>query len=395
MKRYFMSHLILCLVAALLLPLHVGAQDSPPPITVRFWHAFGGNYLPYMDRMIADFNQTHPGIVVEATPQGSYEDNLQAVMDAVEAQSPTPHILHLADVDSQRALDTGYFTPLEVDNGYFESVQTSEMAVAINLSLPMLYGNAQLLNSAGITALPTSLEELQTACDSLTAAGATCITWPLDAWLIENWLNGPTFTPEVMTPLATTWQALSNSRAYLRPRALADWEAALTSFLNQEVALLVASSEDVGRLETQASFEWIAGMLPGSQEGFVPRGGALWLTTFGTPEESAAAQTFIQWVTNSENGVRWHKLTGYLPLRPLSVRILEEQAWVDTSPLYALPTMLLAEGQNMSEWRGPQREINLIVEETMHQILQGNNIERTLANMAQRIETTNTRYGSQ
>lgn len=373
--------IILLLVLLFSFPA-VDAQEEMLPVTVRFWHAFGGGYLPYMERMIADFNQTHPDIVIEAVPQGSYEDVFTALETAV------PHLVHLADVDSQRALDSGLFAPLTLDDGYFSTVLQSDMALPINLSMPMLYANADLLSGA----LPTTRDEISAVCEQLASA---CITWPIDAWLVENWLNGADFTPENMTAFATWWQELSNNRYYLRPRALADWEDAMNRFVGGEVAMFIGSSEDADTLTKIDEFEVLAAPMPGLENGFVLRGGAVWLTNAGTPEEQQAAQIFLNWLTNTENSVRWHKLTGFLPLRPLAVTVLEEQGWSETSPVYAAAVDLLANGQNNGQWRGPQREINLIVEESMQRIVQGNNIERTLADMQRRIEQANARYGQE
>ncbi|MCB0187869.1 MAG: hypothetical protein KDE31_26555, partial [Caldilineaceae bacterium] len=50
------------------------AAPSGDVITLEFWHAMGGNLGELVDELVARFNDSQDGIVVNATYQGSYDD---------------------------------------------------------------------------------------------------------------------------------------------------------------------------------------------------------------------------------------------------------------------------------------------------------------------------------
>ena len=50
--------------------------------------------------------------------------------------------------------------------------------------------------------------------------------------------------------------------------------------------------------------------------------------------ELQAAKTFVIWFTNTENAVRWHKATGYFPIRKSAVDVLKAENWFQLNPAY-------------------------------------------------------------
>jgi sn-glycerol 3-phosphate transport system substrate-binding protein len=50
-----------------------------------------------------------------------------------------------------------------------------------------------------------------------------------------------------------------------------------------------------------------------------------------------AALSFIQWLTNRENCIRWHEETGYLPLRKSAIESLELRSFHRDNPNYKVP----------------------------------------------------------
>jgi sn-glycerol 3-phosphate transport system substrate-binding protein len=47
--------------------------------------------------------------------------------------------------------------------------------------------------------------------------------------------------------------------------------------------------------------------------------------------------SFIKWLTNEENCIRWHKETGYLPLRKSAIDSFELQGFHRLNPNYKVP----------------------------------------------------------
>ena len=63
-------------------------------------------------------------------------------------------------------------------------------------------------------------------------------------------------------------------------------------------------------------------------------GASLWMTKGHPAQELDAAKTFLLWFTNTENMVRWHKGTGYFPVRKSAVDVVEDQHWFKKNPAY-------------------------------------------------------------
>lgn len=74
------------LVVALLVLLSISALAfaQEKVIHITFWHAFGGGRMHLIERMVEDFNYTHPGIEVTAEYKGSYRDTLNAAILAAQ-----------------------------------------------------------------------------------------------------------------------------------------------------------------------------------------------------------------------------------------------------------------------------------------------------------------------
>jgi sn-glycerol 3-phosphate transport system substrate-binding protein len=47
--------------------------------------------------------------------------------------------------------------------------------------------------------------------------------------------------------------------------------------------------------------------------------------------------SFINWLTNEENSIRWHKETGYLPIRRSAIESFELQGFHRSNPNYKVP----------------------------------------------------------
>ena len=74
------------------------APAAAEAVTVRLWHHWGGDRVPLMDKMIADFMATNPDIMVEATLQ-PWGQRLEKLLASVSAGSP-PDVTMLAEQDA-------------------------------------------------------------------------------------------------------------------------------------------------------------------------------------------------------------------------------------------------------------------------------------------------------
>jgi len=174
-------------------------------VVIDFWHAFGGGRKLLIDRMVEDFNYTHPDTYVRVEFKGSYRDTLNASILAAQ-QGNAPHLVQIFEIGSQLALDTGIFMPIEdlvvgpefQADDYIEGVSNyyniggKFYSMPWNSSNPILYYNKDMFRAAGLDpeAPPETFEEMLSACDAIVSSGTAknCISWPLHSWFFEQWM---------------------------------------------------------------------------------------------------------------------------------------------------------------------------------------------------------------
>ncbi len=394
-------------------------------VEITFWHAFGGGRTAFIERMVQDFNYTHPGIEVKAEYKGSYRDTLNAAILAAR-QGAAPHIVQIFEVGSQLALDSGIFVPIEdyvpaelrfqlddyikpVANYY--RIKGKFNSIPWNSSNPILYYNKDIFKKAGLDPEnpPKTFGEVTKACEKIeaTKAAPKCITWPLHSWFVEQWIaeqgallanneNGRAaratdvfIDSEAMRRIVEWWKAMYDKGYYAYSGKLEDWDGANQIFVSQQAAMLITSTSDVTFHQNAAfenGYELGTGFLPipdgVERNGTVVGGASLWLTKGHPDEEMAAALTFLLWFTNTENMVRWHKGTGYFPVLNTSVKVLEWQHWFERNPAYkaAFDQLLQSKANRATQGAliGPFPEIRTIIEEMIQAVFQGKPIDRAL-----------------
>ena len=393
---------------------------------VTFWHAFGGGRSGFIQRMVEDFNFTHPAIEVTAEYKGSYRDSLNAAVLAAR-QKQSPHIVHLFEVGTQMALDTGIFTPFEdlvkpedfaMLDDFIEPVANyyrvggKFYSVPWNSSNPILYYNKDIFRKAGLDPEnpPRTFGEVMAAAEKIVSSGAApkAITWPLHSWFVEQWVamqgelladneNGRAaratdihLDSEAMKRIMGWWKEMYDKGYFVYSGKPEDWDGANQIFITRQVPMLITSTSDVTFHQTAAAengYELGTGFLPApdgiERNGVVVGGASLWVTK-GHPEaEMNAAKTFLLWFTNTENMVRWHKGTGYFPVRKSSVDIVETQQWFETNPAYraAFDQMLQTKVNRASQGAliGPFPELRTIVSDAVQKIFAGESIDKALA----------------
>jgi len=417
--------LSLIMLVALMVPLVVAvpiaqAQEEIPEdaVVIDFWHAFGGGRQLLIERTVADYNYTHPGTFVRVEFKGSYRDTLNAAILAAQ-QGNAPHIVQIFEIGSQLALDTGIFAPLEdaaqnspvwQPEDYIEGVANyynidgKFNSMPWNSSNPILYYNKDMFREAGLDpeAPPETFEEMLDACDKIVSSGTAknCISWPLHSWLFEEWManqgaelanngNGRDdratevyLTGDAAKTIVNWWKEMNDKGYYAYSGKLEDWDGADAIFVSGQAAMEITSTSDVVQRQNDAAengFELGTGYLPypadSERQGVVIGGASMWMTGDHPEEELEAAVDFVIWFTNTENAIRWHKATGYFPIRKSAVDVLEFQDWFELNPAYtAAFAQLLGTKVNRATQGaliGAFPEVRTIVEQAVEKVLAG------------------------
>ncbi len=368
-----MKRILVILAAALL-------TVATAQTTLEFWYGFSDAARSgWINDRIAEFNVQLEAqdldYEVTGERKGSYRETLQAAVLAARQGNP-PHLVQLFEVGSQLATDSGIFKPIAEVGGldtsaYIEpvinyyTIDGDVNSIPFNSSSPILYANQQLMDEAGLDSdtLPTTFGELLDACEAIEGSSveANCITFPLHSWMFEQWVaeqgaplvNNGNGRDARATEVLLDSEAAMNVGQFMADLAeggyysytgtLEDWSGSEAIFAGQEAVFFITSTADAGNITTAAAengFDVKTGLLPipdgVERNGVVIGGASVWLTDGHPQEELEVARDFALFMTNAENMVSWHKLTGYYPVVNESVEILESEGWFDENPNFAI-----------------------------------------------------------
>lgn len=376
MKKFLFGLMVVVLLISALPAIN--AQDEV--IEIRFVHVFGDeNRQGLLNDVIAAYEAEHPNVKIIAENPGGYNEVLDAALLGAE-QGDAPHIVHVFEIGSQEALDTGIFVPVS-------SVATEEQLATLedviepvrnyytfgeevwslpwNSSNPVLYFNKGIFEAAGLDTAnpPDTFSEVLAACDQIMATEGLelqgCIGWNMHSWFIEQMVanQGATLLnndngraerateaeldSEAMLKIFTYWKELDDKGYYVYTGAKEDWDGSDAIFTSQQVAMHITSTADLRNIAgaaEESGFEVGTGFLPipddATRNGTVVGGASLWLTADHSQEELEAAVDFMLFLGNTENMVDWHKGTGYFPVRYSSIEALEAEGWFEENPIF-------------------------------------------------------------
>lgn len=394
--------------------------------TIEFWYAFSdAPRSGWIEDRIEEFNaqleERGMDYEVAGERKGSYRETLEAAALAARQGTP-PHLVQLFEVGSQLALDSGIFKPIgEVggidEDAYIEPVinyytlDGQVNSIPFNSSSPILYANQDLMSEAGLDpeVVPETFGEVLSACEAIDDAGldANCLTFPLHSWMFEQWMseqgallanngNGRDaratelrLDSEASLRIGQFMSDLAENGWYSYTGTLEDWGGSEAIFANQESVFFITSTADAGNITRAAADNGFAvktGLLPipdgVDRNGVVIGGASVWLTDGHSTEELEVARDFVLYMTNAENMVSWHKLTGYYPVVNASVDQLEQEGWFEAEPNFAVAfEQLLETNANQASAGavlGSFLETRTIIGEALQRIYNGADVETAM-----------------
>lgn len=347
-----------------------GGTSSAGPVQISFWYGIGGQLSQDVQKMVKQFNESHPNIQVTATYQGSYSGGgpeQQKLLAALKAG--TPPTLAQVEVHSMpvfastgKLMDlTSFMNGSSVDNpsnflnGMLVSTQLNGhyYGVPLNRSVPVLYYNKTLFSKAGISQPPTTWTELAADARKLTTGSGNSKVygfeplvdwWPWEAsvWsggghILSSDLSKATFDSPQATQILSTWQQLIKSGYAMVETGPQYWTLTTQDFSHGKAAMDIDSIGDAGEVTAGVGnkFQWGTAFLPKGTTLAVPPGGGDMAIIQGTPANQVkAAETFIEWWTSPSQSAEWSELTGYLPVQQAAVTEQSYQQYLQQHPQY-------------------------------------------------------------
>ena len=347
MKRYLA---VAAAVAVLALVFGCGGGDETTTsgaVTVSFWHAMGGPLGDALDELVAEFNETHPGIVVESVSMGRYQALSQKIMAAVAAGQP-PVLAQAYEAWTGELIDNGSAEPLNHYMDGPDGLSADELADFVpgmlenntwngtvysfpfNKSVRAIYWNKDLFTAEKLDHAPRNWFEYEGFARRLTKdtdGDGEIDQWgtagQISAWMFENLLlqnggriltddgtaaafNSPEGVEalEFMVRLLTKWGKVTSGYEYQN-----DFQAG-------KVAMIEGSTVSLSFMEGKYTFDMALAPLPEekSKGCFVAGTNVVIFSEAGRAEKDAAWK-FIKWFTSPDVTARWAVRTGYAPVR--------------------------------------------------------------------------------
>lgn len=433
MKKFL--SLALVLVLALSFASFAGAEAEKR--TVEFWHCSGGTIGEAVQANVDAFNASQDEIFVNATFQGGYDDSLIKIKAAVPA-GEGPDVFHIFEmataylatqdwvVPFSDMLEKDPFMSLDQINGAMTNYYTVDgkfLCLPFNPSSPIMYYNKTAFEAAGITEVPTTINEIIAIADQLTsvegnpqyAMGLSIYGWFFEAMLVgsghyyvdnENGRAAAATKIEYDTNgggkmVMEAWKNLVDTGVCFNYGV--DNDASKAGFMAGDTAITFESTAQLRTITNTANFEVGAAMLPSVLEERVPRaiigGGNLWMVNTGDEQRMADTWTFMKFMASPEPAAAFSMATGYYAANSGAYEVPSYVEYLEANPnaKVALDQLSASELSNLtgSLFTGVSPELRQIWQEEMDLYLQDvYTVEEALAEMATRSNAALAQYNA-
>jgi sn-glycerol 3-phosphate transport system substrate-binding protein len=389
------------------------------------------------DDFVNEFNHgpgAEKNIVVEAVFQGQYADataKLRPLLQTDQAGS-LPDVMQIDStgvvdyqnteyaytVDDALAVD-GSYDLREILNAPLKAwnYQGRQLGLPVSASTWVMYYNKTILDAAGITAPPTTFDEIVEISRKLPRNNAngqklTAFAQIPNSPLLANWIgqlpgrnaeasylvnkrNGRDGSADrlvcdeegTLLVFLTAWKALYDSGAVLNVS-----EGLNNLFLTQQICFLVASTSNLTSLLSQIAgrFEmgcaWFPRIHRDARFGAAVSGSGLFMFNKGDEAKTAAAWELVKYMTSTEIQARFAAITGYMPVNAGSREEAAYAAYVSANPLAEVGTKQLAatSPDMLNVTVGPSRDFYMEIMNQVSGMLRGKKApEATVASMSQ------------
>lgn len=387
-----------------------GANNAET-VELTFYYPVGvtGPLTEIMNKLVDEFNRSHPDIRVKAVFTGDYANNTSKIITALKGGNPPDVAISLsqdlallqdseaiqpfdelfASTDPNSAFDVHDFFPAFMLNSQSDG---KTWGIPFQRSTPVLYYNKAALKEAGLdpNRPPETWDELvEMAKKTMKKEGNKVTRWGVEipisgvsTWLFEalalqagqGLYNGNPAQVFIDTPeskQAMQWLVDLSHKYGVMPQGVIDWSAATTDFTSGKTVFLYHSTGSLSAVLKQANFDVGVAFLPKNKVYGVPTGGGNFYIFKGVPEDHRrAAWTFVQWMVSPDIAAQWSIDTGYVPVRKAATETARWKDYVAQRPQAEVAMKQLEYAH--AEFAPHQRtEVQKIVADAIQAVLTG------------------------
>ncbi|MEO1143691.1 MAG: extracellular solute-binding protein, partial [Pseudomonadota bacterium] len=333
----------LTLAAAMVAGFAFSTQAAEEKITVEFAYPYSHLFDVTYKAIMPKFKEAHPNIEIKfrATYE-SYEDGTNTILrEAVAGNLPDVTMQGLNRqailVEKGIAKSLEPFIAKEKDfakDGYHKAMLKLSTfggkvyGLPFSVSLPVGYYNMDILKKGGIDKLPTTWDEVITACKTMKANGIkNPIFWGWNItgnWCVQAlmWTQDQAIIKDGKFNKAGTegLVALETMKKIFRGCEMKNlkWKEALASFSAGEIGMMFWSTSALGAVErAKGDFALKTGPFPGiaGTPSGLPAGGnaALLVSASKDQKKLDAAWAWLKFITSGEGAAAVARTTGYMP----------------------------------------------------------------------------------
>ncbi|WP_020614102.1 ABC transporter substrate-binding protein [Sediminispirochaeta bajacaliforniensis] len=342
-------------------------EASQKTMDIEFWHAMSGGTGDLIQQLVDDYNASQSAVHVEAIYQGDYTTEGTKIQAAV-ASGNAPQIAQLEIGRIGMYAEAGALVDLKsyvkrddynIDDYYkgildYSYYDDALIALPEGRSMPVLYYNADLFKSAGVSA-PSTWDELKSAATILTRDGKYGYSCPIDPWYYLGLVitaggqiyneegNGIGFNNESGAKPLYLWRDMIGAGTMYIPEGQ-DYNSSAACrnvFIAGTTAMIMQSCAQYKNLVNNCKFKVGVAYIPKEVTySAIPGGSNFVMFTGSSEEKENAAWEFLKYMTSTETSARFSVGTGYLPPRK---SILETDTY--KSALEKYPLLDVAVGQ--------------------------------------------------
>jgi len=354
-----------------------GVLAAPAPAQaqteIQWWHAMAGALGERVNDLAARFNAENKEYKVVPVFKGNYDETLAAGRAAFRAHEP-PAILQVFEVGTATMMaskgvikpvyevmaladkkwDPSIYVPAVA--GYYTDPKGRMLSMPFNSSTPVMYYNKDAFKKAGITEVPKTWPDLQTALLKIQSSQATPCAFTT-GW--QSWVQLETMSAwhnEVFASQSNGFGGLNaqlefNKELEIRHISrLSSWvksglftyagrkDEPAAKFFTGECAVLTTSSGNYGNIKKNAKFDFGVAPLPyyeeykGAPYNTIIGGASLWVMNGKKPEVYKGVGKFFEFLSRPEIQAEWHQATGYVPITKAAYELTLKSGFYDKNP---------------------------------------------------------------
>ena len=309
--------------------------------TVVFWHGMVGVQQSTLQKLTQEFEKQNPKINVKLESQGSYND-LQAKINST-LQSPNnlptitqayPGWLWNAAQNKMLVNLTPYINNKNVGWGSAKAsdirtellddakIKGAQYGIPFNKSIETLTYNEDMFKKYGIKKVPTTMEELKNASETIykksnhkvVGAGFDSLS---NYYVLGMKDNGVNFNDKIDFSGSTSKKVINYYADVIKKRyfRVAGSEHYLSGpFANEKVAMFIGTSAGEGFVKQGVGnkFTYNVAARPGKYT--MQQGTDIYMFNHASADQKAAAFKYIKFLVSKSSQLKWANATGYIPV---------------------------------------------------------------------------------